>query len=65
MTSINVAAEAKPANDSIVKTSTGEYVSDVFDKDLAEARAKADRIIKENLVAMGDMGDACAAATQQ
>ncbi|MGE5370268.1 MAG: efflux RND transporter periplasmic adaptor subunit [Chloroflexota bacterium] len=65
VTSINVAAEAKPANDSIVKTSTGEYVSDVFDKDLAEARAKADRIIKENLVAMGDMGDACAAATQQ
>ncbi len=65
VTSINVSAEAKPTNDSIVKTSTGEYVSDVFDKDLAEARAKADKIIKENLVAMGDMGDACTAATQQ
>lgn len=65
VTSINVSAETKPTNDSIVKTTTGEYVSDVFDKDLAEARAKAEKIIKDNLVAMGDTGDACTAATQQ
>ncbi|GLI93981.1 efflux RND transporter periplasmic adaptor subunit [Methylocystis echinoides] len=64
VTSINVSAEPKPMNDSIVKTSTGEYVSDVFDKDLAEARAKADKIVKDNLVATPDGGDSCSALTQ-
>ncbi|WP_442756714.1 HlyD family efflux transporter periplasmic adaptor subunit [Methylocystis sp. JAN1] len=63
VTSINVSAEAKPTNDSIVKTSAGEYSTEVFDKDLAEAKARADKIVRENLVAgADDGGGACAAA---
>ncbi|MGJ0509233.1 MAG: HlyD family efflux transporter periplasmic adaptor subunit [Methylocystis sp.] len=65
VTSINVSAEAKPMNDSIVKTSTGEYSTEVFDRDLADAKTRADKIVKENLVAGADAADgACAAATQ-
>ncbi|QGM96050.1 HlyD family efflux transporter periplasmic adaptor subunit [Methylocystis parvus] len=63
VTSINVSAEAKPANDSIVKTSAGEYSTEVFDKDLAEAKARADKVVRENLVPGVDAGDgSCAAA---
>lgn len=62
-TSINVSAEAKPMNDSIVRTSAGEYATEVFDKDLIEAKAKADKIVKENLVGAADDGG-CAAAKQ-
>ncbi len=63
ITSINVSAEAKPANDSIVKTAAGEYSTEVFDKDLMEAKARADKIVKENLVAGAEASDgACAAA---
>jgi membrane fusion protein (multidrug efflux system) len=50
VTSVNVSAEAKPTNDSIVKTSAGEYSSDVYDKDLAEAKTCADKVVRENLV---------------
>lgn len=63
VTSINVSAEAKPANDSIVKTSAGEYSTEVFDKDLVEAKARAEKVVRENLVAGADAGDgSCAAA---
>lgn len=63
ITSINVTAETKPVTDSIVKTSTGEYTTEVFDKDLIEAKAKADKIVKDNLVAGAD-DSACAAVAQ-
>jgi membrane fusion protein (multidrug efflux system) len=56
VTSINVSAEEKPANNSIVKTAAGEYSTEVFDKDLAEARARAETIVKENLVPGVDTG---------
>lgn len=59
VTSINVSAEAKPVNDSIVKTSTSEYATEVFDKDLADARARAEKVIKDNLIGGADDG-ACA-----
>lgn len=64
ITSINVSAEAKPANDSIVKTATQEYSTEVFDKDLAEAKVRADKVVKDNLVAEADgpSGWSCAAA---
>ncbi len=63
VTSINVSAEAKPANDSIVKTSAGDYSTEVFDKDLVEAKARAEKVVRENLVAGADAGDgSCAAA---
>jgi membrane fusion protein (multidrug efflux system) len=60
ITSINVSApEAKPTNDSLVKTTTGEYTTEVFDKDLAEAKAKADKVVRENIVDAGGDDDAC------
>lgn len=63
ITSINVSApESKPTNDSIVKTAASEYSTEVFDKDLAEARARAEKIVKENIVVSGDGTDSCAAA---
>lgn len=66
ITSINVSApETKPMNDSIVKTSSNEYATEVFDKDLAEAKARADQIVKANIVDEPDGAEgACAAAMQ-
>ncbi|WP_363351485.1 HlyD family efflux transporter periplasmic adaptor subunit [Methylocystis echinoides] len=65
VTSINVSAEAKPMNGSVVKTSTGEYSTTVFDKDLADAKTRADDIIKKNLVrAPGDTDQSCAAGRE-
>jgi membrane fusion protein (multidrug efflux system) len=63
ITSINVSApESKPTNDSIVKTASSEYSTEVFDKDLAEAKTRAEKIIKENIIDPGDGADSCAAA---
>jgi membrane fusion protein (multidrug efflux system) len=63
VTSINVSAEPKTMNESIVKTAAGEYATEVFDKDLEEARARAQKIVRENLVGGANAGDgACAAA---
>lgn len=64
VTSINVGAEAKPMNDSVVKTSTSEYSTEVFDKDLAEAKARADKIVRDNLVAKDGWDGSCAAMAQ-
>jgi membrane fusion protein (multidrug efflux system) len=61
VTSINVAAEAKPTNDSIVKTSAGEYATGVFDKDIEQAKARAEEIVKENLVAVAQAEGGCPA----
>lgn len=56
--SINVAApKAKSANDSVVKTAAGEYSTEVFDKDLADAKARADDIVKNNVVRVPDETD--------
>jgi membrane fusion protein, multidrug efflux system len=63
VTSINVSAEAKPVNDSEVKTTTGEYATEVYDKDLVQAKARADAIVKANLIGGATAGDgACPAA---
>ncbi|PPD45817.1 MAG: secretion protein HlyD [Methylocystis sp.] len=56
ITRINVGDEGKPANDSIVKTTTSEYATDVFGKDLAEAKIRAEKVINDNLVGAGDDG---------
>ncbi len=51
-------------NDSIVKTAAGEYSTEVFDKDLEESRARAEKIVKDNLVGGATAGDgACPAVT--
>lgn len=49
--SINVGAPvAKQPNDSIVRTAASEYSTDVYEKDLAEAKAHADDIVRKNIV---------------
>jgi membrane fusion protein, multidrug efflux system len=63
VTSIDVSADAKPVNMSEVKTTTGEYTTEVYSKDLADAKARAETIVKNNLVGGASASDgACAAA---
>jgi len=62
VTSINVGADAKPTNESIVTTSAGEYSTEVFDADLAEARAGAEKVVRENLAPGADAGGGSCAA---
>jgi membrane fusion protein, multidrug efflux system len=63
VTSIDVSAEAKPVTVSDVKTTTGEYATEVYDKDLAEAKTRAETIVKNNLVGGANAADgACSAA---
>ncbi|MGE0194596.1 MAG: HlyD family efflux transporter periplasmic adaptor subunit [Methylocystis sp.] len=60
--SIDVSGPLQSPNRSIVKTTTNEYLTNVYDKDLAEAKARADRIVKDNAAGAADDGGACAAA---
>jgi membrane fusion protein, multidrug efflux system len=51
VTSINIAApEAKPANESVVKTAASEYSTEVFDRDLSEAKSRAEEIVRKNVI---------------
>ncbi len=49
-------------NYSIVKTTTNEYLTDVYDRDLADAKARADKIVKDNAIGASNDGAACTAA---
>ncbi len=61
--SINVAGPLKSPNQSVVTTTTNEYVTEVFDKDLVEAKARADKIVNDNIVgAPENIDGACTAA---
>jgi membrane fusion protein (multidrug efflux system) len=62
ITTIDVNSTPVSPNDSIVKTSTGEYTTEVFEKDLAEARARADAIVKSNLLGSPDGAERCVLA---
>ncbi|AZG78934.1 HlyD family secretion protein [Methylocystis rosea] len=62
ITTIDVNSTPLSPNDSIVKTATSEYTTEVFDKDLAEARARAEAVIKNNLLGAPDAAEACAVA---
>jgi membrane fusion protein (multidrug efflux system) len=62
ITTIDVSSPPVSPNDSIVKTSTGEYTTEVFEKDLAEARARADAIVKSNLLGSPDGAERCMVA---
>jgi membrane fusion protein, multidrug efflux system len=62
VTSINVSADAQPVTVSEVKTTAGEYTTEVYDKDLAEARMRAEKVINKNLVgSIGEIDQNCAA----
>ncbi|PPD24828.1 MAG: secretion protein HlyD [Methylocystis sp.] len=60
--SIDVSGPLQSPNHSIVKTTTNEYLTDVYDKDLADAKARADKIVKDNAVGASNDGAACTAA---
>ena len=60
--SINVSGPLQSPNHSIVKTTTNEYLTDVYDKDLAGAKARADKIVKDNAIGASNDGAACTAA---
>lgn len=60
--SINVSGPLQSPNHSIVKTTTNEYLTDVYDKDLADAKARADKIVKDNAIGASNDGAACTAA---
>lgn len=57
VTSINVGGPLNPPNDSIVKTTSDEYQTEVYSKDLADARVRAEKIVADNLF-KGDGVDA-------
>ena len=50
VTSIYVGSPRTSPNASIVKTTSNEYQTEVYDKDLADAQIQGNKIIKQNLV---------------
>jgi membrane fusion protein (multidrug efflux system) len=64
ITTIDVNSTPVSPNDSIVKTATSEYTTEVFDKDLAEARARAEAVIKNNLLGAPDAAESCVVAEE-
>lgn len=60
--SIDVSGQLQSPNQSIVKTTANEYLTNVYDKDLADAKARAEKIVKDNVAGAPDDGAACAAA---
>ena len=60
--SIDVSGPLQSPNHSIVKTTTNEYLTNVFDKDLADAKTHAEKIVKDNVAGASDDGAVCAAA---
>ncbi|MFM9163505.1 MAG: HlyD family secretion protein, partial [Methylocystis sp.] len=50
VTSIYVGSSKTSPNASIVKTTSNEYQTEVYDKDLTEAQIQGNKIIKQNLV---------------
>ena len=50
VTSIYVGSPHASPNASIVKTTSNEYQTEVYDKDLTEAQIQGNKIIKQNLV---------------
>ncbi|TLG75582.1 HlyD family efflux transporter periplasmic adaptor subunit [Methylocystis sp. B8] len=52
--SIDVSGPLQSPNKSIVKTTTDEYLTNIYDKDLAEAKSRADKIVKDNVAGASD-----------
>jgi membrane fusion protein (multidrug efflux system) len=60
--SIDVSGPLQSPNKSIVKTTTDEYLTNIYDKDLADAKSRADKIVKDNVAGASD--DAGCTATE-
>lgn len=54
VTSIDVRKTDVSPNASTVKTTTDEYSTDIYNRDLPEAKAKAERIVQNNLAGAAD-----------
>lgn len=57
ITSINVAGPLPSPNASIVKTTSSEYRTEIYDKDLAAATTVADKTITDNLMSIAASDD--------
>jgi membrane fusion protein (multidrug efflux system) len=55
VTSIDIRDQARSPNAALTQASTTEYATDIYNDDLANARTKAEQIIKDNLVPKGDV----------
>jgi membrane fusion protein, multidrug efflux system len=63
VTSIDIREEGQSPNAALTKTSSKEYKTDIFSDDLANAKARAEEIIKDNLAPAGSIEEpVCAAA---
>lgn len=49
VTSINIGGPLNPPNNSIVRTTSEEYQTEVYNKDLAEAKVRAEKVVADNL----------------
>ncbi|CAL1239673.1 HlyD family secretion protein [Candidatus Methylocalor cossyra] len=64
VTAIDIRGEGKPVTTSLVETSTQEYSTDIFAREMAEAEAKAKAIIADNLAPKDDSLEAGCSAAQ-
>ncbi|HXY58280.1 MAG TPA: efflux RND transporter periplasmic adaptor subunit [Methylocystis sp.] len=61
VTTIDVRDDQTPVDASQVSTSSAEYRTNIYDDDLAQGKAKAEEIVKQNLAGKGGEGErACA-----
>ena len=49
VTSINIGGPLNPPNNSIVRTTSEEYQTEVYNQDLAEAKVRAEKVVADNL----------------
>jgi len=63
VTSIDIRDQARSPNAALTEAFATEYATDIYNDDLANARTRAEQIIKDNLVPKGDLTEpACPAA---
>ncbi|MFO1125603.1 MAG: HlyD family efflux transporter periplasmic adaptor subunit [Methylocystis sp.] len=60
--SIDVSGPLQSPNQSIVKTTANEYLTNIYERDLAEAKARAEKIVKDNVAGASVDGAVCTPA---
>lgn len=55
VTSIDIRDFGQSPNSALTEASTAEYETDIFNDDLANAKTRAEQIIKDNLIPKGDL----------
>ena len=63
VTSIDIHNDGRPPNAALTEVAAKEYATDIYDEDFANAKGRAEQIVKDNLVPKGDLAEpACPAA---